>query len=452
MNGKRELLRSEKIGKLLAKFAIPSIVAMLVSALYNMVDQIFIGNYVGELGNAATNVAFPLSTMCTAIALLFGIGGSAAFNLTMGRGDHEKAGYFAANALSMMVILGLILSVVSEIFMEPFLVFFGSPANVLPYALTYTRITAVGFPVLIFSIGGGHIIRADGKPTVAMTCNLTGAISNTILDALFVAVFRWGMQGAAIATVISQTIAAMLALYHISHFQTVKLGLSHFIPKAKYFLHAASLGMSQGFNQLAMMVVQIVLNNSLKSYGAESVYGESIPIAVVGVISKVAMIYFSICIGLSQGLQPIASFNYGAKQYKRAKEAYLKALVTGIIAGSTAFILFQLFPRQITSIFGEGSPEYFEFAVKYFKVYMFFTFCNCVQPLTSNYFSAIGKPKTGLFLALTRQILFLLPLIIIFPLFMGIDGIMYAGPIADGMAFLVSVIMISRELKKSEYR
>lgn len=452
MSNRKDFLGTEPVGKLLTKFAIPSIVAMLVSALYNMVDQIFIGNFVGELGNAATNVAFPFSTLCTATALLFGIGGSAAFNLSMGRGEHEKAGYYAGNALSMMAIIGVVLAVTAECFMKPLLTFFGSPTDVLPYAITYTRITAIGFPVLIFSIGGGHIIRADGKPTVAMTCNLTGAITNTILDALFVAVFGWGMQGAAIATVISQCIAAFLALYHISHFRTVPLTIAHFIPRAQYFLHAANLGMSQGFNQCAMMVVQVVLNNSLKSYGARSIYGESIPIAVVGVISKVAMIYFSICIGLSQGLQPIASFNYGARQYNRSREAYKKALTAGLIASCTAFVLFQLFPRQITSVFGQGSPEYFDFAVKYFRIYMFFTFCNCVQPLTSNYFSAIGKPKTGLFLALTRQILFLLPLIVVFPLFMGIDGIMYAGPIADGMAFLISAILIKREFSKAEYK
>lgn len=450
-SAQKNFLGTEPVGKLLTKFAIPSIVAMLVSALYNMVDQIFIGNFVGELGNAATNVAFPFSTLCTATALLFGIGGSAAFNLSMGRGEHEKAGYYAANALSMMAIVGIVLTVVAECFMEPLLKFFGSPSDVLSYAVTYTRITAIGFPVLIFSIGGGHIIRADGKPTVAMTCNLTGAIANTILDAVFVAVFKWGMQGAAIATVISQCIAASLALFHIAHFKTVKLTLNHFIPKPQFFLHAANLGMSQGFNQCAMMIVQVVLNNSLKSYGARSVYGENIPIAVVGVISKVAMIYFSICIGLSQGLQPIASYNYGAKQYSRSKNAYKKAITAGLIASCTAFILFQIFPRQITSVFGQGSPEYFEFAVKYFRIYMFFTFINNIQPLTSNYFSAIGKPKTGLFLALTRQILFLLPLIIIFPLFMGIDGIMYAGPIADVMAFAISFFMIIHEFRKPEY-
>ena len=445
---KENILGTWPISKLIVKFAIPSIIAMMVSSLYNMVDQIFIGNYVGPLGNAATNIAFPLNTMCIATALLFGIGGAAAFNLANGAGEQESAGEYIGNALAMMFIVGVALTCVSQLFMSPLLRFFGSPADVLPYAITYTRITSFGFPFLIISSGGGHLIRADGKPTIAMTCNLTGAIVNTILDALFVVVLGWGMQGAAVATVIGQVLAFGLVVYHVVNFRTVKLTVRHFIPKAEYALHAANLGMSQGMNQVAMMVVQITLNNSLKYYGSKSIYGESIPIAVVGVISKVAILYFSFCIGLSQALQPISSFNYGAKKYDRTKEAYLKTLTAGLVISCIAFLLFQIFPRQIISIFGEGSPEYYEFAIKYFRIYMFFTFVNNVQPTTSNFFSSIGKPAKGLFLALTRQIIFLLPLIVVLPLFLGIDGIMFAGPIADGCAFLVSVLFVRGEIRK----
>ncbi len=450
-DNKKNMLGTEPVGKLLTKFAIPSIVAMMVSALYNMVDQIFIGNYVGELGNAATNVAFPFSTLCIATCLLFGIGGAASFNLNMGAGRKEEAGFYIGNSITCMFIVGVILTLIAQVFMVPLLNFFGAPAAVLPYAVAYTRITSLGFPLLMISGGGGHLIRADGKPTVAMTCNLVGAISNTILDALFVVVFKWGMEGAAIATVIGQALAALLVIWHIAHFRTVKLSFDHFIPRFKYWGHAANLGMSQGFNQIAMMVVQIVLNNSLKYYGARSIYGESIPIAVVGVVMKVTMIVFSICIGLSQGMQPIASFNYGAQNYRRTKEAYLKALLYGTVVSCIAFVLFRVFPRQIISIFGKGSEEYVLFAVRYFKIYLMFIFLNNVQPLSSNFFSSIGKPKTGLFLSLTRQILFLLPLIIIFPRIWGIDGIMYAGPIADLMAFVVSTVLIIRELSRPEY-
>lgn len=451
-NGKKDnILGSLPIGKLLTKFAIPSIIAMLVSSLYNMVDQIFIGNFVGNLGNAATNIAFPLSMLCTATALTFGIGGASAFNLSMGAGDSKSAGKYIGNAVSGMVSIGLILAIIAELFLKPLMNFFGSPADVLPYACEYTRITAFGFPLLILSIGGGHLIRADGKPTVAMVCNLTGAITNTFLDALFVVVFKMGMSGAAIATVISQCIASFLIFYHLIKFQTIKLEFNHFIPSINSMLRAASLGASQGLNQVAMMVVQIVMNNSLKYYGSLSIYGDSIPIAVVGVATKINMLYFAFCIGLSQGMQPLTSFNYGAKQYARAKKAYVTARNSGTIIAVTAFLLFQLFPRQLVSIFGNGTEEYFQFAVKYFRIYLFCTFINNIQPLTSNFFSSIGKPKIGAFLSLTRQILFLLPLIIIFPIFFGIEGIMYAGPIADGIAFLVSFILVQKELNRSEY-
>lgn len=451
-NDRANMLGTRPVGSLLLKFAIPSIVAMLVSALYNMVDQIFIGNYVGELGNAATNIAFPFSSLCTAIALTFGIGGAAAFNLTVGAGDKKTAGYYIGNSIVAMLGLGVILTLVAEAFMPWLLMRFGSTTEILPYAVEYTRITAIGFPILILSIGGGHMIRADGKPSVAMICNLSGAITNTALDALFVIVFKWGMAGAAAATVIGQIVAAGLVVYNLAHFRTVKLEKKHFVLQRKYALYEAGLGMSQGFNQLAMMVVQIVLNNSLKYYGARSIYGENIPIAVVGVISKVNMMYFSFCIGISQGMQPISSFNYGAKNYRRTREAYIKAITSGAIISLIAFAMFQIFPRQITNIFGGGDDKYFAFAINYFRIYLFGTFINNIQPLTSNFFSSIGKPKMGLFLSLTRQILFLLPLVVIFPIFWGIDGIMYAGPIADGMAFLVSMIFIVKELSKSQYK
>lgn len=445
-------LGEERINKLLRSFAIPSIVSMLVGSLYNIVDQFFIGQTVGELGNAATNIAFPLSTSCTAIALLFGIGGASAFNIALGSGDKKKATRYMGNAVVMLFCLGLILCVITQLFLEPMLRFFGSPENVLDYAKTYTRITSFGFPFLILSIGGGHLIRADGRPKVTMLCNMTGAVINTILDALFVFGFRWGMTGAALATVVGQFVAACMAAWFLAHCRTISLRRVHLLVRLENVKRIISLGMAPFSNQLAMMLVQIIMNKSLKYYGSMSVYGEAIPIACSGIISKVNMVFMAFVIGISQGLQPIASFNYGAKQYKRVKEAYLKAITCGAVMAITAFLLFQIFPRQIISIFGDGSAAYYTFAEKYFHIFLFFTFVNFLQPITSNFFTAIGKPKVGSFLALTRQIIFLLPLIILFPLFMGIDGIMYAGPIADFMAAVVVTVMVFRELRKDIYR
>lgn len=445
-------LGSQPVKKLLMQFAIPSIVAMLVSSLYNIVDQFFIGRNVGELGNAATNISFPLSISCIAIALLFGIGGASAFNLAMGKGEKEKAVYYIGNSAVMLFGCGVILTTITLLFLEPLLHFFGSPDNVLSYAKTYTGIVAIGFPFLILTTGSGHLIRADGRPKISMICNLTGAVINTILDALFVSVLQMGMAGAAIATVIGQVISAGLVIWFLSHCKTVTIRKEHLRISRSIIARVSSLGTAPCSNQLAMMIVQIIMNKSLKYYGSLSIYGEAIPIACAGIITKVNQVFLSPIIGISQGLQPITSYNYGAEKYKRVKSAYLFASTCGFVIALIAFLLFQFVPRQIISIFGNGSESYFQFSISYFRIFLFFTFINFMQPITSNFFTSIGKPKKGTFLSLTRQILFLLPLLIILPLFMGIDGIMYSGPIADGLAGVVAIFMVWNEFRTRPFR
>ena len=437
----------QPVNRLLSQFAIPSIISMLVGSLYNIVDQFFIGQRVGELGNAATNIAFPLSTSCLALSLLIGIGGSSAFNLAMGSGHEKRAVNIMGNAVVLLAGSGLVLSIITLLFLKPLLLFFGSPKSVLPYAMEYTKITAFGFPFLLLSTGGGHLIRADGRPRITMLCNLVGAVLNTILDALFVFGLNLGMSGAALATIIGQIVSGALAIGYLMHGKTVTIRRENLRIKWENVTRIASLGMAPCSNQVAMMVVQIIMNQSLKHYGSHSIYGENIPIACAGIITKVNMIFMSFVIGLSQGLQPIASFNYGAGKKGRVKEAYIKAISIGAVLAVIAFLMFQFFPRQIISIFGDGSELYYQFAIRYFHVFLFFTFVNFMQPITSNFFTAIGKPKVGSFLALTRQILFLLPLILLFPLFLGIDGIMYAGPVADCLAAVVCFIMVYRELR-----
>lgn len=445
-------LGTQPVKKLLMQFAIPSIVAMLVSSLYNIVDQFFIGRNVGELGNAATNISFPLSISCIAIALLFGIGGASAFNLAMGKGEKEKAVYYIGNSAVMLFGCGVILTTITLLFLEPLLRFFGSPDNVLSYAKTYTGIVAIGFPFLILTTGSGHLLRADGRPKISMICNLTGAVINTILDALFVSVLQMGMAGAAIATVIGQVISAGLVIWFLSHCKTVTIRKEHLRISRPIIARVTSLGTAPCSNQLAMMIVQIIMNKSLKYYGSLSIYGEAIPIACAGIITKVNQVFLSLIIGISQGLQPITSYNYGAGKYKRVKSAYLFASTCGFVIAFIAFLLFQFVPRQIISIFGNGSENYFQFSISYFRIFLFFTFINFMQPITSNFFTSIGKPKKGTFLSLTRQILFLLPLLIILPLFMGIDGIMYSGPIADGLAGAVAIFMVFNEFRTRPFR
>ena len=439
------------VAQLLNNFAIPSIIAMLVSSLYNIVDQFFIGRSVGELGNAATNITFPLTISCISIALLCGIGGAAAFNLLMGAGDTERAGYYVGNAASIMMTGGVLLAAVTLLFTTPLLRFFGSPEEVLPYALTYSRVCAFGFPFLILSSGGAHLVRADGSPRYTMMVNLTGAVINTILDAAFVFGFHWGMFGAALATIIGQIVAAGLVIRYLMHYKTIPLTKAHFMLRGVYARRLASLGTAPCITQLSLMVFQIVMNKSLKYYGSLSEYGESIPIACVGIISKVSQVAFSFVIGISQGMQPIVSFNYGARKYDRVRQTYLRALRNSAFITVTAFILFQIFPRQIISIFGRGSDLYYKFGVRYFRVFLFFIFLCFLQPMTSNFFTAIGKPKKGIFLSLTRQIIFLVPLVLILPLFMGIDGIMYAGPVADLMAAVSAFLMVRAEFRKPEF-
>ena len=440
-------LGSEPVSTLLRRFAVPSVIAMLVSALYNMVDQLFIGHSIGVLGNAATNVAFPLSMVCTSIGLLCGIGGAANFNLCMGRKDPEHAKSYVGNAISMLAILGVILCVAVQLFLRPMMLLFGATPDVIDYACTYTRITSIGFPFLIVTIGGSNLIRADGSPKFSMLCNLVGAIVNTILAPLFIFVFHMGMAGAALATITGQILSFALVVFYLRGFKTLPLSLSDLKPNMACWARIAALGATPAFNQVAMMVVQIVMNNTLTYYGSNSVYGSDIPLACAGIISKVNMLFFSFVIGISQGLQPIVSFNFGAQKYDRVKDAYKKAVFAATAISIVAFLCFQLFPRQIIGIFGSGSEEYLHFAERYFRIFLFFTFLNGIQPVSSNFFTSIGAPKKGIFLSLTRQIIFLLPLLLIFPYLFGIDGVMYTAPIADLAAASVSIVMVVREFK-----
>ena len=328
------------------------------------------------------------------------------------------------------------IALVVILFLNPLLDIFGVTPDILPYAQDYLGITAFGIPFLILTTGGNHLIRADRSPTYSMACMLTGAVINTILDPTFIFVFHWGIKGAAWATVIGQVISGILVIVYFSRFRHLDLELKMLKPRAEFLRAVVSLGMAACVNQIAMAAVQITMNNTLRHYGAASVYGTDIPLACVGVISKVNMVFMSICIGTSQGCQPLWGFNYGAENYRRVREV-----------GIGFFLCFQLFPRQIVSIFGTGTPEYYHFAERYFKIFMFMTFINGIQPMCSGFFTSIGKAKLGIVVSLTRQVIFLLPLILIFPVFMGIDGVMYAGPIADGAAAAVAVAYAARELR-----
>lgn len=442
----------EKVSTLIRKFAVPSIIAMVVGACYNIVDQLFIGNMVGELGNAATNVVYPLTNLCLAAGLMFGHGGSAAFNLTLGAGNKKEAPYFMGNAVSLLFIIGIIFAVIAEVCLYPILSLFGAPSDVVPYAADYLSITAIGFPFFIFSAGAGHLIRADGRPNVIMMTNIIGAVINIGLDAWFVIGLKWGMSGAAWATIIGQFAAAVIQFWYLMHPKTLKLLPTHFIPKLRYFGRDAKLGIATCSNQLALMVVQIFLNNAFKYYGAMSIYGSATPIAVAGIVMKVASIYMGVIIGISQGNQPIISFNYGAGKFRRVKEAYFRACVISFCISIVAFAIFQIFPDTILGFFGSGSEVYFEFGRKFFRIYILFIWLFFIQILSSTMFNAIGKPWKGMFLSLTRQVIFFLPLLFLFSSLWGIEGIIYVMPVADVLSIIISIIMVVVEFKKPGFR
>lgn len=445
--GGKNPLATEPVGKLLPKFAIPMIISQLVSSVYNIVDQIFIGQSVGYLGNAATTVCFPLVNICTACALLFGIGGASNFSLKMGSGDEEGAPYFIGNSLLLLLLAGVTVSSVALLRLRPMLILFGATEETLGYAASYAGITAFGIPFLILSIGGSLLIRADQSPKYAMGAVLSGAILNCILDPIFIFGLGWGIAGAAYATIIGQILSGVIVLLYFRHCKMCRLRKAHFRLNFARLRAIPALGMAAGLNQVALTVVNVVMNNTLRYYGALSIYGSDIPIACVGIITKVNVLVLAFIIGIAQGCQPINGFNYGAKQYERVKLTYLTALKAVTMITTVAFALFQIFPRQIIGIFGSGSEEYFTFGIRYLRIYLLMTFVNGIQPLTSNFFTSIGKAWKGAFLSLTRQFLFLLPLILFLPHLFGIDGVLYAGPIADGMAFVTAMLLV-----RGEYR
>lgn len=444
-------LATESIVKLIRKFSIPAIISMMVDALYNIVDQIYIGHGIGMLGVAATNIAFPFTVICTAMSLLIGIGCAANFNLSLGAGKTRRAANILGTALALLAVAGVAYAVLANLFMEPILRFIGMTEPIRPYAVPYTRIVSVGFPFLIMANASSHLIRADGSPRYSMLIMLSGAIFNVIFDPIFLFVFKMGIEGIALATTLGQVLSAGIALYYLlNKFQSVELKKSYLRPRLVYVAAIAALGIAPFFNQLAMMIVQVTLNNTLRYYGSLSQYGSEIPLAAVGIIMKTNFLFMALVIGVAQGCQPINSFNYGAGNYQRVKDTYRLAITIATGLSLLAFITFQFFPHKVVAVFGARSPEYVRFAVRYMRIYMFMTIANGIQPVTANFFTAIGRAKLGVLMSLTRQVIFLLPLIFTLPLFLGIDGLMYAGPVADSATVLLAVYLARGEFKRMD--
>jgi putative MATE family efflux protein len=439
----------ENVGKLILRYSLPAIASNLVNAIYNMVDQIFIGHGIGYGGIAATNIAMPLVTLTTAASLLIGVGSASNFSLCLGTGNHERAEKIAGNGLVMMAICGVSLTVLSLMFLPALLRAFGATDEIMALAYDYTFIVALGFPFQIMTVGVCQLIRADGNPNWAMVCMMSGAVFNLIFDPVFMFTFGWGIKGIAAATSLGQLLSSTLAFsYIIRGMKTVNLTKGSLLLKSQYVNSICALGVAGFFNQLASACVTIILNNTLRHYGDLSRYGSTVTLGAVGAISKVNIFLVMFMVGIGQGCQPVYGFNYGAKNFVRVKATLKTAFVCLMSIAVLFFCVFQLFPHQIIGIFGSGSQEYFDFATRYLRIFMFMTFINGLQPLASNYFTATGRAKIGMVVALTRQIVFLAPLFLIFPIFFGIDGVVYAGPVADGAAATLAAYLMLKEMKR----
>ena len=448
MEKEENILGTEKIGKLIKKFSIPCIISLLVNSLYNIVDQIFIGWGVGYLGNGATNVVFPLTMVCLAFSLMFGDGASAYLSLKLGEKKKEEASKGVANGILLSIIVAVLICMVTLIFLPQLLNIFGCTDNLREYALNYGYIIAIGLPFMMIGTTLNSIIRADGNPKYAMTSMVLGAVLNVILDPIFIFVFKMGVQGAAIATVISQILTFGMNILYIRKFQSIQVKKETFKPQFNSIKKVSTLGISSFITQMSIVVVMAFENNLLGQYGAESKFGSEIPITVFGIVMKISQILNSVIIGIAAGSQPIIGYNYGAGKYDRVKKTLKAVLGCSLVISTIAFILFQVIPEQLISIFGSGDENYMEFACIAFRTYLLLCICNGIQIPAGIFFQAIGKSVKSAILSLSRQVLFLIPAMIILGKAFGLKGLLYSGPVADGLAFVIAVILLILELGK----
>lgn len=447
MEKEENILGTEKIGKLIRKFSIPCIISLLVNSLYNIVDQIFIGWGVGYLGNGATNVVFPLTMICLAFALMFGDGTSAYLSLKLGEKRKEEAEKGVANGILISVITSVLFCAVSLIFLPQLLNLFGCTDALRPYALKYGGIIAIGLPFMMIGTTLNSIIRADGSPQYAMFSMVLGAILNTALDPIFVFVLKMGVEGAAIATVISQIATFIINVAYLKKFKSIKLAKKNFKLYGKTVRKVTMLGISSFITEMSIVFVIATENNMLAKCGAESKFGPDIPITVLGIVMKISQILNSIIIGIAAGSQPILGYNYGAGKIDRVKETLKRVLGISVIISTIAFILFQTIPDKLILMFGSGDENYKEFACLGFRIYLMLCICNGIQIPSGIFFQAIGKSFKSAILSISRQIAVLIPAMIILGNLFGIQGVLYSGPFADGVAFIISVILLISEVR-----
>lgn len=444
-------LGKEKINKLLIAFSIPCIISMLINSVYNIVDQIFIGKGVGTIGNAATNVIFPLIIMCNAFAGLIGNGAAANLSLRLGENDLEDAKKSIGNSIVLLIIISILIAVLGEIFLPTLVNAFGCTKNVYPSAITYGRIILIGAPFMIMYSGLSSIIRADGSPKYSMICLVVGAIINLILDPIFILGFDLGVAGGAVATIIGQFVSFIIAVAYLFKLKTIKLEKKDFILSKEVF-KTLSLGLSSFITQMTVLALFVVMNNIMTKAGVNTKFGADIPLSVYGIVSKVNSIFISCILGISIGSQPIIGFNYGAGNYKRVKETLRKVFLIAFVFGLIYNLTIVLFPKQIISIFiSQTDPTYdlfMEFAIDFCRIFMIVCAINVFEMCTSITVQSLGNFKKATLVSFTRQIILFIPIALILTHFKGLYGALYAGPIADSICFVLVIFIFMSEYKK----
>lgn len=452
-------LETEPVGRLMGKYAVPCIISLLVAALYNIVDQIFIANadYLGSYGNAANTVVFPLTIVALAIAVLIGDGCCAWVSICLGANEKENAHRSIGSAVVLCIVSSLALTIVYLGFADPILSMFGGRVNeeTFRYSQEYFFYIALGVPFYMFGQAMNPIIRSDGSPRFAMVSTLAGALVNIILDPIFIFGFSWGMMGAAVATVLGQILTAAVSVWYLFHMKAVRLQKNSFVLRLSLMRHFLPLGVCSLLSQISLVAAMAAINNMLRQYGAaDPIFGQEqyaqIPMAVVGIVMKFFQIVISIAIGMAAGCIPVMGYNVGAGRNDRAKALFVRLLLAEAVVGAVALLIVELFPQQLISVFGAAneSEYYTEFAVRSFRIYLCLMIFACVNKGTFISLQSLGKALSSTLLSMIREVVFGVGFALLLPVFFGLDGVLYSMPVSDLLTFLISVFLIRRTLRE----
>ena len=459
MDTGNQFLGTERIEKLMRQYAIPCIISLLVGALYNIVDQIFIANasYLGSYGNAANTVVFPLTVVALAIAVMVGDGCCAFVSMALGRNEVDKAKRSVRNAVVLSITASLVLTAIYLIFANGIIAMFGGTVNeeTFHHSQEYFFYITLGIPFYMFGQAMNPIIRADGNPRFAMASTLAGAVINIILDPIFIFCFRWGMKGAAVATVIGQVATAILAVWYLMNMRIIKPAPGDYTLRRSICGRMLMLGITSFLSQISLVAAMAAINNMLRKYGAlDAVFGQEqyaqIPMAVVGIVMKFFQIVISIVVGMAAGCIPIVGYNMGAEKKLRVRALFTKLLIAEALVGAVALVLAEGFPRQLIAVFGAAneSSYYTDFAIKAFRTYLCMMILACINKACFIFLQAVGKALASTLLSMFREVVFGVGFALLLPLFFGLDGVLYSMPVSDILTFIISAIIIVKTYRE----